>query len=148
MSDSFHKLVLKSDFDQLPTAEDRDPADRWSAVLVDNLEVHVELSPVATPDESFQARLCWDVYPDAPPSLLFRDPATGRTDVPHAWPTGGPFRPTSGLCVNYTREGFALHPEWAKDARLKWRGNNGSALLKVIRLLQDDLDNFFSGRAG
>lgn len=147
MSTQYHELALKADFLQLPQVSDREAADRWSAALVAPLEVHVDLSPLSHPEQLFQACLLWEVYPDLPPSLVFRDPATGRTDIPRAWPTGGPFRPTSGLCVNYTKEGFALHPEWATDPRLKWR-TTGNAVLKVIRLLQDDMDNHFSGRAG
>lgn len=142
---SFDELALKADFDALPTGDDRDEADRWSASLVAPLEIRVTLSPVTHPSELFVARLLWSRYPDAAPSLVFVDPATGRTDVPSAWPTGGPFRPVIGLCCNYTSEGFGLHPEWVKDARLRWR-TDGNVLLKVIRFLQDDLDISYSGR--
>ena len=147
MSSSYHAVALKHDFDQLAGDFERDAADRWSAVLAGVLEVLVDMSPVSAPTEIFRACLLWDVYPDAPPSVLFRDTATGRTDNPNSWPTGGPFRPTSGLCVNYTREGFTMHPEWIGDPRLRWRGDDGNVLLKVIRLLQEDLDTFYGGRA-
>jgi len=142
---SFDELALKADFDALPSDGDRSPGDRWSARLVGPREVHVDLVPVTQQGELFRARLFWDQYPDAAPSIVFCDVASGRSDVPRAWPTGGPFRPMTGLCVNYTREGFALHPEWVRDPRLRWR-TDGNVLLKVVRLLQDDLDNYYSGR--
>lgn len=143
--DSFDTLALREDFDGLPAGDDREPADTWSAVLVGPLEVWVTFTPVRHPAERFQARLAWDRYPDNAPSVLFRDQTSGRLDVPNAWPLGGPFRPMVGLCVNYTREGFGLHPEWVNDARLRWR-NNGNVLLKVIRMMQDSFDNEYAGR--
>lgn len=142
---SFDALVLQADFEALPRGDDRDPSDRWAAVLVAALEVHVTMSPAAHPTENFVARLVWSRYPDAAPSVTFIDPATGRSDIPQAWPTGGPFRPVMGLCCNYTAEGFGLHQEWIKDPRFRWRAD-GNVLLKVIRLLQEDLDNHYAGR--
>jgi hypothetical protein len=143
--DSFDALALRADFEGLPASGDREPADTWSAVLVDPLEVWVTFTPTHHPTEHFQARLAWDRYPDRAPSVLFRDPTSGRLDVPNAWPLGGPFRPMVGLCVNYTREGFALHPEWATDPRLRWR-SDGNALLKVIRMMQDSFDTEYTGK--
>jgi hypothetical protein len=100
----------------------------------------------AAPEESFQARLLWDVYPDNAPSLKFRDPATGRLDLPAAWPILPGCRPTSlDACVNYCSEGFALHPEWRTDPRFRWNPK-GNALLYVLRILQDQFDHSFGGR--
>jgi hypothetical protein len=145
--DTFDVLALRADFDGLPAGDDREPADTWSAALVGSLEVWVTFTPAQHPKERLFARLVWDRYPDHAPSVLFRDPETGRLDVPRAWPTGGPFRPMQGLCVNYTREGFGLHPEWVSDPRLRWR-TDGNALLKVIRLMQDSFDTEYAGRYG
>lgn len=145
---SFSELTLQEDVEAIETLrqnEGRDEVDRWSASLVSTLEVSVKLSPASHPDELFYSRLIWGQYPDAPPSLVFFDPVSGRTDVARAWPTGGPFRPVTGLCVNYTREGFAMHPEWVNDPKLRWQ-TSGNVLLKVLRLLQDDLDIGYSGR--
>jgi hypothetical protein len=144
-SESFEELAFKADFKGLPKAKNREPADTWSAELVGALEVVVSMSPALQPNETFFARLLWDHYPDNPPSVLFRDPETGRHDVPQAWPTGGPFRPGNCLCVNFTREGFAMHPEWVNDPRLRWIAK-GNVLLAIIRRLQDHLDNEFTGR--
>lgn len=143
--DSFDVLALRADFDELPSGSDRESADTWSAELMGPLEVWVTFIPAQHATERFCARIAWDRYPDNAPSVLFRDPETGRLDVPHAWPTGGPFRPMIGLCVNYTREGFRLHPEWVTDARLRWR-TDGNVLLKVIRLMQDSFDHEYAGR--
>ncbi|MGQ0815837.1 MAG: hypothetical protein ACT4O1_15510 [Gemmatimonadota bacterium] len=147
MERTFDEVALAADFDALSGATHLDAVDRWSASQMGRREVHVRLSPIGHAEEFFYARLVWEKYPDAAPSVLFFDHETGRTDVARAWPTGGPFRPMTGLCVNYTREGFALHPEWVSDPRLRWR-SDGNVLLKVIRLLQDDLDAYYSGRHG
>jgi hypothetical protein len=143
--DSFDALARRADFDALPAIDDREPADTWSAALVGPLEVWATFTPAQYATERFQARLAWDRYPDQPPSVLFRDPTSGRLDVPSAWPLGGPFRPMIGLCVNYTREGFALHPEWVNDPKLRWRAD-GNVLLKVIRMMQDSFDTEYAGR--
>lgn len=145
---SFSELAMREDFaevEALREGGDLGEADRWSASLVSSLEVRGVFSPASHPAEQFHARILWDRYPDLPPSVVFVDPASGRSDVPNAWPTGGPFRPVTGLCVNYTKEGFAMHPEWVNDPALRWR-TDGNALLKVLRLLQDDFDLGYAGR--
>jgi hypothetical protein len=49
------------------------------------------------------------------------------------------------MCVSYTAEGFAMHPEWVRDPLRRW-DVRGNGLLKVIRWLQEDLDVHFAGR--
>jgi hypothetical protein len=111
-----------------------------------DLEVLAMMSPESAPTERFQARLLWTRYPDDPPSLKFRDPSTGRLDLPQAWPIVRGFRPQSlDACVNWCSEGFALHPEWKADPRLKWNPN-GNRLLFVLRQVQEELDDHFQGR--
>jgi hypothetical protein len=143
--DSFEALALREDFEGLPSGSDREPADTWSAALVGPLEVHVTFRPATRPTDAFCARLVWGRYPDQAPSVVFIDPVTGRSDVPQAWPTGGPFRPVIGLCVNYTREGFGLHPEWVADPTARWIVD-GNVLLKVIRQMQRSFDHEYGGR--
>src|SRR4051812_47304488 len=110
------------------------------------LEIYVTLISAKAPDEVFQARLLWNVYPGEPPSLKFRDLQSGGLDVPSAWPNVRGFRPpTLDACVNYCSEGFALHPEWVKDLNLKWQAN-GNPLLRVLRTLQNEIDEHFTGR--
>lgn len=142
MSADFESELLRHDVGAIAQAED---ADRWRVQLVGPFEVWVTLAPMIAPTESFQGRFIWDRYPDAPPSLVFREPATGRIDLPRAWPTGGPFRPMTGLCVSYTKEGFGMHPEWVSDPTCRW-SPAGNVMLKVIRLLQEDFDTSFAGR--
>ena len=110
------------------------------------LEVFATVSPAGKAGEVFQARLLWDMYPDQPPSLKFRDPVTGRLDQPAAWPQVRGFRPASlDACVNWCAEGFIVHPEWRNDPKLRW-DPRGNVLLKVLRILQDELDYYFQGR--
>lgn len=136
-------LNLSDDLAEVRTTED---AARWEITLPNPLEVLVTLSPASAPGESFQARLLWSAYPTEPPSLKFRDPATGALDRPQAWPKVRGFRPASlDACVNFCAEGFALHPEWRTDPRYRWE-TRGNVLLKVLRTLQDELDHHFSGR--
>lgn len=137
------KLNLDDDLVEALSCED---AARWKLHRADGLEVWVTVSPAADPRESFQARLLWTKYPDNPPSLKFRDPATGTLDLPTAWPVVRGFRPGScDACVNWCSEGFDLHPEWRNDVRYQWK-SDGNVLLKVIRTLQDEMDEHFQGR--
>ncbi len=143
MGDDLSALNLAEDFEKVLGCSD---VERWKVEKPGPLEVWVCMSPVGHPGEMFQGRLLWTSYPEAPPSLKFRDPATGRLDVPTAWPQVRGFRPTSlDACVNWCQEGFNLHPEWKSDPKLRW-DPRGNVLLKVLRTLQDELDNHFQGR--
>lgn len=143
MSQELSALNLQEDLEKVPACED---AARWKLEKAGPLEVFASMSSAGHPDEVFQARLLWGVYPDQPPSLKFRDPATGRLDLPMAWPRVRGFRPGSlDACVNWCAEGFALHPEWRNDPKYRW-DSRGNVLLKVLRILQDELDNHFQGR--
>ena len=137
------ELAFDHDCRELPQAED---ATRWTVEKIGPLEVYVVISSIKAPDEKFQARLLWATYPEDPPSLKFRDPASGRLDLPTAWPVVRGFRPTSlDACVNWCLEGFTLHPEWKTDPDKKWNPA-GNPLLRVIRTLQSEMDEHFSGR--
>ncbi|MCI0464148.1 MAG: hypothetical protein L0Z62_45015 [Gemmataceae bacterium] len=143
MSQELSALNLGDDFEKALACED---ASRWKLEKIGPLEVLVSLSPVGQPHEVFQARLLWTLYPGQPPSLKFRDPATERLDMPTAWPQVRGFRPTSlDACVSWCMEGFNLHPEWRNDPKFRW-DPRGNVLLKVLRILQDELDNYFRGR--
>ena len=143
MSDELSVLNLRDDFAE---AGDVPEAARWKLEMSSALEVLVTLAPVRAPDEIFQVRLLWTRYPDCPPSLKFRDPKSGRLDMPQAWPVGRGFRPQSlDACVNWCSEGFALHPEWRTDPRWKWN-SSGNPLLWVLRQLQEELDHYYGGR--
>jgi len=136
-------LNLRDDFAEVLTAPD---ASRWVLEQPGSLEVWAKLYPEGHPNEIFQARLLWRLYPDEPPSLRFRDPSTGRLDLPGAWPQVRGFRPGSlDTCVNWTLEGMNLHPEWKTDPRFRW-DSRGNALLRVLRILQSELDDYFQGR--
>lgn len=143
MSDELSARCLDAD---LAEVRESDDAERWELTRPGELEIYATLSPLSDPGESFQARLLWTLYPGSPPSLKFRDQATGRLDLPHAWPKVGGFRPTShDACVNWTQEGFALHPEWQRDPHLRW-DPTGNVLLRVLRTTQDGLDLDYHGR--
>jgi hypothetical protein len=143
MSDELSKLNLRDDFEEVAGVSE---ASRWTLEMPGDLEVLATMSPATAPSERFQARLLWTKYPDEPPSLKFRDPGTGRLDLPQAWPNVRGFRPQSlDACVNWCSEGFALHPEWKTDAKLRWNPY-GNRLLFVLRQLQEELDDHFQGR--
>jgi hypothetical protein len=143
MSDDLSELNFGQDLQEALQADD---AKRWKIDKAGPLEIYVSLSSAKAPAEIFQARLHWRLYPGEPPSLKFRDPATGRLDLPSAWPVIRGFRPPSlDACVNYCTEGFNLHPEWTNDPNLKWNGT-GNALLRVMRILQDEFDRHYVRR--
>lgn len=143
MGDDLSKLNFLDDFEEVKGTPD---SARWKLEMPSDLEVFVTISPAGLPNQQFQARLLWSRYPDDPPSLKFRDPATGRLDLPQAWPVVRGFRPQSlDACVNWCAEGFVLHPEWRTDPRLRWNPS-GNPLLRVLRQLQEELDDHFQGR--
>jgi hypothetical protein len=143
MTDELSKLNLADDFAEATGVSD---ASRWALEMPADLEVLATLASASAPKEHFQARLLWTKYPDEPPSLKFRDPATERLDLPQAWPIARGFRPQSlDACVNWCMEGFALHPEWKTDPRFRWNPN-GNPLLWILRQLQEELDDHFQGR--
>lgn len=143
MGEQLSKLNLDEDLAQVLALPE---ASRWTIERAGALETWVTLSPAGASGEQFQARLLWSAYPDRAPSLKFRDPATGRLDLTSAWPQATGLRPGSlDACVNWTAEGLALHPEWQGDLRYRW-DSRGNVLLKVLRLLQETLDESFQGR--
>lgn len=143
MIENLSSMNLQDDLDKVRACGD---SSRWRLEKPGPLEVFATFSPQENRDEFFQSRLLWSVYPDQPPSLKFRDPGTGRLDLPAAWPQVRGFRPASlDACVTWCAEGFSLHPEWRSDARYRW-DPRGNVLLKVLRILQDELDNHFQGR--
>lgn len=143
MSDELSKLNLKDDFEEVLSVFD---SGQWKLEMLGDLEVLAIMHSVKAPSELFQARLLWTKYPDLPPSLKFRDPATSRLDLPQAWPIVPGFRPQSlDACVNYCAEGFALHAEWQQDPRFRWDPSN-NPLLRVLRTLQEELDEHYQGR--
>jgi hypothetical protein len=145
MSDDLSELNFQQDLGEALQADD---AKRWKISKPGPLEIYVSLSSAKAPEEIFQARLKWGVYPGEPPGLKFRDPPTGRLDMPSAWPEVRGFRPQSlDACVNWCIEGFGLHPEWRNDPNLKWN-STGNAVLRVVRRLQDELDRHYVKRSG
>jgi hypothetical protein len=143
MSDELSTLNLKDDFEEASSTND---ASRWVLNMPGDLEVTAIMRPEKFPTEQFQASLRWNKYPDEPPSLKFRDPATGRIDIPQSWPIIRGFRPQSlDACVNWCLEGFALHPEWRTDPRFRWDSSH-DPLLRVLRTLQDEFDDEYQGR--
>lgn len=143
MSDQLSALNLDDDLGEVLALPE---ASRWVIERAGPLEIWVMLTAVSYPAEQFQARLAWQSYPDQAPSLKFRDPATGRLDLPTAWPQAPGFRPSSlDACVNWSAEGLALHPEWQNDPNYRW-DPRGNTLLKILRLIQETLDDGFQGR--
>lgn len=143
MSQELSALNLQDDLAKALACED---AARWKLEKTGPLEVFVSLSPASDSKEVFQARLLWSAYPGQPPSLKFRDPATGSLTLPTAWPLVRGFRPGSlDACVPWCAEGLNLHPEWRNDPKTRWDPRR-NVLLRVARTLQYELDNHFQGR--
>jgi hypothetical protein len=139
------KLNMKEDFEKVLACPE---VSRWKLEKPEPLEVWASMYPLSHPEKTFQARLLWNLYPDQPPSLKFRDPSTGSLDLPTAWPVIRGFRPDSlDACVNWCSEGFKLHPEWNNDLNKRW-DPRGNVLLKVLRILQEEMDENFQRRFG
>jgi hypothetical protein len=142
--DEVSAINLADDLAEARTTRD---ATRWKIHHVAPDVVLVTMSPKDHPDEKFYSRWTWTVYPANPPSLKFQEIATGRLDVTNAWPMFPGSRPSSfDTCVNWTAEGFGLHAEWKSDSNYRWM-SNGNVLLKVLRILQEKLDDDYQGRS-
>jgi hypothetical protein len=139
-------LAILNFEDDLKAASDAPGAGRWKFEQRGNLELRVTIAPDGHEADVYIARLFWLDYPgDRPPSVKFVDPDTGRLDVAKAWPIANGFRPGSyDICANWTAEGFVTHPEWASSNN-RWNGA-GNIILRVTRILQQELDNSYSGR--
>ncbi len=122
-----------------------DVATRWEISQTGTLDVQVRIASIKEPAERYLACLRWDRYPGNPPSLKFLD-SSGSESNPTAWPQCAGFRPTAfDACVNWTREGMALHPEWRGAPATRW-DSSGNALFRALNLLQDTLDYQYGGR--
>lgn len=118
---------------------------RWEIKVTGPLETQVGMVSVKEPAERYVARFRWDRYPANPPSLKFLD-LNGSDSNAIAWPQCLGFRPSAlDACVNWTREGMALHPEWRGAPATRW-DPSGNALLRALNLLQDTLDYQYGGR--
>jgi hypothetical protein len=141
--DEVSLLNLADDFEEANACAEAAP---WNLRVGIGLEVFSTMRSAKFPAEQFQARLSWSTYPGDPPSLKFVEQGTERMDVPTAWPAAPGFRPASvDACVSWCAEGFGLHPEWRNDPRYRW-DSRGNVLLKVLRILQDVLDEQCTGR--
>lgn len=144
MANELSKLNLDDDFEAVLACPD---AARWKLERGEALEVLATVSPASHPKEFFQVRFVWSRYPEDPPSMKFRDPTTGSLEMPSSWPMLPGFRPASrDACVSWCLEGFNLHPEWRNDPQYRW-DPRGNVLLKVLRILQAQLDDHYQGRA-
>lgn len=139
-------LAVMNFEDDLKAMSETPDAVRWSFERRGDLELWATVSPLVAPAEHFVCRLLWLEYPGAwPPSVKFVDPASGRLDLPKAWPIANGFRPTClDICANWTAEGFKTHPEWATTEH-RWIGR-GNIILKTMRILQAELDASCGGR--
>jgi hypothetical protein len=89
---------------------------------------------LAQGDDAFIARIAWQIYPDAAPSVLFASAVGGGTVDPKHWPMAAGFRAPNDICKPFTAEGQALHPEWAGA----WR-REGNPFLWVAETLHADM---------
>jgi hypothetical protein len=119
----------------------------WSVALVEGILVDIDLAS-GVDGETYRLRFVCRGYPDAPPSILPVDPATGSSQVRSAWPSCQGFRPTTDICMPLSAEGYSLHPVWRHDPVLRWI-SVGNPLLRVIDELQARLDDptKYQGRA-
>lgn len=143
------KPVTASDIafeDDLQVVEKTEDAKRWKVERGAHQEVFVTLASTVDPGNMYQVRLAWRSYPLDAPSMKFRNPLTKSVSEPTAWPNVRGFRPTNlDACVNWCEEGFVAHPEWRNDPKYRWRPE-GNALLRVLRILQSEMDDYYQGR--
>lgn len=143
MSDELSARNLKDDLEKVLASP---AAKRWEIEHADLLVIWATLAPEGHDQDRYQAQLAWREYPGKRPSLKFRDPGTGRLDMPTAWPKASGLRPASlDSCMHWTEEGVQIHPEWANDANTRWN-SHGNPLLRCLGWLQHILDTSYQGR--
>lgn len=104
------------------------------------------LRPTSQPAEAYTARLVWEEYPGAPPSIKFADGIRGSLSVTRAWPQITGYRPSSfDICRPMCQEGYALHTEW-RQGSTAWV-SDGNPFLWVVTTMQFHLDNDYQGRS-
>jgi hypothetical protein len=132
--------------DDLRQVEGTEEAKRWKLERGAPQEVFVTLASTVAPSDLYQVRFAWRSYPQDAPSMKFRNPVTKSLCEPAAWPNVRGFRPGNlDACVNWCEEGFIAHPEWRNDPKWRWRAE-GNALLRVVRILQSEMDDHYNGR--
>ena len=143
MSDLQAELNLRADAEALHLGREHD----WIVEGPNGLVVDVRLTAIDR--EHYWLRFVCDGYPDRPFSVKPLDYLTKNTAILSAWPSCEGFRPPTDLCMPVCAEGFALHPEWQSDPRLRWR-SEGNPLLRVLEELQVRLNDptKYRGRAG
>lgn len=122
-------------------------AERWKIEqdLTVSLGVTIELSPAASPNDRYLARLRWTDY-FGPPSLKFLNLSTGAENDPAAWPQCRSFRPSSlDACVSWTAEGHRLHPDWQSQGHTAYTAKE-APMQFVLLTLQHELDTTYTGR--
>jgi hypothetical protein len=124
-------------------------AENDGAVEADSVEQGVywlTMRPRTVPPERYYVHVAWERYPGAPPSVGFATAIGGELNVTSAWPLVPNYRPPSfDICMPFTKEGFALHSEWA-GGREAWQ-TTGNPFLWVVELMQDHLDRLYQGRS-
>ncbi|MDP9226031.1 MAG: hypothetical protein M3P18_19770 [Actinomycetota bacterium] len=105
----------------------------------------VTFRPCSAPAELYYARVAWDAYPFAPPSIKFGDGIRGSLEENHAWPVIPGYRTGSfDICKPMTKEGYAAHPEWAQGST-GWV-SDGNPFLWIAQEMQFHMDNEYQGR--
>jgi len=123
------------DRDDTLGGEGGDPAVYW-----------LTMRPASHPAERYFARVGWEAYPYNHPSIKFATGVRGALNVTSAWPVMTGYRPTSfDICRPISKEGFAIHPEWAEGSTA-WP-TEGNPFLWVAQTIQFHLDNDYQGRA-
>ena len=145
MIDLETRLRLEADFPSVAEflAENDGAAE---ADMVEPGVYWLTMRPRTVPQERYYVRVAWERYPGAPPSVRFAMAIGGDLNVTSAWPLVPNYRPSSfDICMPFTKEGFALHAEWA-GGREAWP-TVGNPFLWVVDLMQDHLDRLYQGRS-
>ncbi len=109
------------------------------------LGLFATMHPRSKPDETYLARLRWDIL-FGPVSLKFQTLDTRSENDPRAWPKCRGFRPGNlDACVSWTKEGHALHPEWCNSTKASYSLPDKPVQFAVL-MVQHELDAHYGGR--
>jgi len=144
MASDFEQAIFEEELHEVRSLPE---ANRW-ILERDNsvpLGVYAVMHPASNPNELYRARLRWGNY-FGPVSLKFINIKNGSETDSSAWPRCHGFRPASrDVCLPWTAEGHALHPEWANSVRNAFPKPESPLQFSLLHL-QFALDNTYSGR--
>lgn len=133
--------------EELQTVRELPDAKRWQLErdMTVPLGLFAIMHPISNPKELYKTRIRWTDY-FRPFSVKFINMMNGTDNDPSAWPRCSGFRPSSlDICLPWTAEGHALHPEWKNSVKHQYPKVDAPMQFALLQI-QYSLDTCYEGR--